>query len=132
MSNEYKDWKNDIQVTINGITYELKLLPDGWVNSFVPNFRRELADTLGPYVEDFEILQIKEKYGIMRCHWCWKDRDYDDDEISDLNELSKEIDNIVNKYEKISAKTCVVCGNPATKMTTGWIMPVCDTHEHLF
>ena len=33
---------------------------------------------------------------------------------------------IVRKYEQISAKTCVVCGKPATKMSTGWISPYCD------
>ena len=23
-------------------------------------------------------------------------------------------------------KTCIVCGKPATKMSTGWISPYCD------
>lgn len=126
MSNEYKDWKNDIQVTINNTTYELKLLPDGWANSFVPNLRRELVDALGSYVEDFHVRQIKEKYGIMRFYWCWKDRDYNDDETKDIRELTKEINDIISKYEKISEKTCAICGKEATKITTGWIIPVCD------
>ena len=131
MGNEFKAWKNDIQITLNNTTYELKLLPDGWVCSFVPNLRRELADALGFYVDDFAVLQIKEKYGMMRLYWCWKDRDYTADEKHDLSVISKEINTIVEKYEQISTHTCVVCGKEATKMTTGWIMPVCDEHEHL-
>ena len=33
---------------------------------------------------------------------------------------------IIDKYTQISYKTCVVCGKPATKMSTGWISPYCD------
>ena len=68
---------------------------------------------------------------MMRLYWCWKDRDYTADEKHDLSVISKEINTIVEKYEQISTHTCVVCGKEATKMTTGWIMPVCDEHEHL-
>lgn len=126
MSNEYKDWKNDIQVIINGITYELKLLPDGWVKAFISDLRKELADAIGSYANDFEVFQIKEKYGVMRLYWGWKDRDYTSEEEIDLDDITTEVDEIISKYEKISKNTCVVCGKPATKMTTGWIMPVCD------
>lgn len=126
MSNEYKDWKNDIQVIINGITYELKLLPDGWVKAFISDLRKELADAIGSYANDFEVFQIKEKYGVMRLYWGWKDRDYTSEEEIDLKNITTEVDEIISKYEKISKNTCVVCGKPATKMTTGWIMPVCD------
>lgn len=126
MSNEYKDWKNDIRVTMNGITYELKLLPDGWVKAFISDLRKELSDAVGSYVNDFEVFQIKEKYGVMRLYWGWKDRDYTSEEELDLKNITTEVDKIISKYEKISKNTCVVCGKPATKMTTGFIMPMCD------
>ena len=61
----------------------------------------------------YRIFQIKEKWGYL--HW------YD----SGYPNNSKVYD-IVRKYEQISAKTCVVCGKPATKMSTGWISPYCD------
>ena len=35
---------------------------------------------------------------------------------------------IVDKYEVLSTHTCVECGKPATKMSTGWICPYCDEH----
>ena len=34
---------------------------------------------------------------------------------------------IIPKYERLSARTCIRCGNPATKASTGWINPYCDT-----
>lgn len=126
MSNEYKDWKNDIQVILNGITYELKLLPDGWVKAFISDLRKELADAIGSYADDFEVFQIKEKYGVMRLYWGWKDRDYTSEEEIDLENITTDVDEIISKYEKISKNTCAVCGKPATKMTTGLIIPVCD------
>ena len=33
----------------------------------------------------------------------------------------------LDKYEELSFKTCIFCGEPATQMTTGWILPVCDS-----
>lgn len=33
---------------------------------------------------------------------------------------------LIRKYEDLSYKTCCVCGAPATKMSTGWISPFCD------
>ena len=131
MDDEYRDRNNDIQIVINGATYELELLPDGWVDSFVSNLRKELAETIGSYAEYFKVLQIKEKYGMLRFYWGWADKNYDNNEVNDLNRLTNEVEEIIRKYEKISAKTCVVCGKSATKMTTGWIMPVCAEHEYL-
>lgn len=131
MSNEYKDWSNDIIETLNDKMWETEFLPDGWVDTFVVDLKKELADTLGSYVYDFTVLQIKEKYGALRMYWHWVDRDYTDDEAKDLNTLCSEIEMIISKYEQISEKTCVVCGGTATKFTTGWVLPVCEKHEHL-
>lgn len=45
------------------------------------------------------------------------------------------IQDIISKYEKISARTCIECGKPATKISLGWISPWCDDcsskiHDH--
>ena len=32
----------------------------------------------------------------------------------------------LDKYETLSENTCIKCGEKATHMTTGWIMPLCD------
>ena len=33
---------------------------------------------------------------------------------------------LIRKYEDLSYKTCCVCGAPATKISIGWICPFCD------
>jgi hypothetical protein len=33
---------------------------------------------------------------------------------------------IINKYEKLSKTICLICGEPATKETSGFIFFVCD------
>lgn len=131
MSNEYKDWHNDIISELNTRMREADFLPDGWTDTFIPKMKKELADVLGSYVYDFDVLQIKDKYGMMRFYWSWADRDYNEAEDHDKSELTNKVNKIINKYEVISANTCMVCGKTAIKMTSGWIMPVCAEHEHL-
>ena len=60
-----------------------------------------------------ELLEIKEKFGGLR----WYD-----------NVSTKKVSEIINKYEYISMKTCIVCGEPATYISNGWISPYCDKH----
>lgn len=33
---------------------------------------------------------------------------------------------IIPKYSKLSQRTCIKCGKPATKISLGWISPWCD------
>lgn len=40
--------------------------------------------------------------------------------------ISDEYDTLIQKYEDLSYKTCCICGAPATKMSMGWISPFCD------
>ena len=131
MSNEYKDWYNENLTALNAKMWEADFLPEGWTDTFIPEMKRELANVLGSYIDDFTVFQIKDKYGSLRVYWSWADRNYTNDEAKDIGILTTDIKAIIRKYEKISEKTCVVCGKEATKMTDGWIMPVCDTHEYL-
>lgn len=126
MSNEYKDWHNDIVTALNAKMWEADFLPEGWTDTFIPEMKKELANTLGDYVYDFTVFQIKEKYGAMRIYWSWADRKYNSNEVIDLTEISEEVEAIINKYSMISEKTCVICGKEATNTTTGWVMPMCD------
>ena len=57
---------------------------------------------------DYHILEIKEKYGQLR----WYD--------------TGGVDEITEKYLKISERICVECGKPATRQSTHWICPYCD------
>lgn len=87
-------------------------IPSGWRNSFIMDMLKEIKAQLKKEnaLNEYSVIQTKEKYGSLR----WYDNG------------SKEIADIVKKYEEISEKTCCVCGAPATKISTGWICPFCD------
>ena len=92
-------------------------IPEGWWTAF----GKQMCDDIEAYVKklpsgarkDFEILDVKEKYGTLRIYTNW---------------YTKEFEAIKKKYEDLSIYTCCVCGAPATKISTGWICPYCDDH----
>jgi hypothetical protein len=126
MSNEYKDYKRDMLITLLAKMHEVSYLYEGWCKTFVPDMISELCDALGPYVEDFEVGQIKEKYGSLTVYWGWKQRDYTDEENKDRKELDDAIKSIIAKYRKISEHTCIKCGGKATFFSSHWVVPYCD------
>lgn len=62
----------------------------------------------------YRIQQIKEKYASLRWY-----------AYGDTEDTLK----IINKYENISMKTCIVCGKAATYRSIGWICPFCEEHK---
>lgn len=125
MSNEWKDYQNDLRAIFNDKMYEVDFLYDGW-QKFVPQMMDELFNALGPYIEDFEVRQIKEKYGSLTIYWGWRHRDYTDEENKDRKEIDNAVKNIIEKYRKISDHTCVNCGGRATFLSNHWVIPWCD------
>ena len=91
-------------------------MKDGWRKAFGEQMCEELRTALikGNYLEQYRVVQIKEKFGALR----WYDNGIP------LN-ISEEIYDIIRKYEDISSRTCVVCGKPAEYITTGWVCPFC-------
>lgn len=92
---------------------ELDEMPDGWRIAFGEDLCRELKEELerAGALDSYRITQIKEKFGSLR----WYD-----------NGNTKAGYNIISKYEAISERTCICCGKPATRISTGWISPFCD------
>lgn len=90
-------------------------IPSGWRKSFGIQFYKELKHALkeaGSNVyKNYRIHDVKEKFGTLR-HYDYRG--------------TRDTDKIVNKYEYISAYTCINCGKLATVRTTGWICPYCD------
>lgn len=89
-------------------------MPAGWVKAFGEQMCEEIKQALKEDnidINEWRIDQLKEKFGAMRLY---------------PNIYGKALDAVINKYEKISAKTCCRCGKPATKISTGWILPWCD------
>lgn len=68
---------------------------------------------IGQPIEQVKVAQIKEKFGGLRFYFDGGD-DY--------------IDGMVAMAESWAQNTCEMCGDRATKQTTGWIKNVCDVH----
>lgn len=126
MSNEYKDYMADLRELFDEKMREVNFLYEGWCNSFVPAMMDEMFAALGNYVEDFEVYQIKEKFSSLTIYKGWRDREYTEEEFKDLESITSELDNIIDKYKKISEHTCVQCGNKATFLSDYWVIPWCD------
>ena len=92
---------------------ELDAMETGWRKAFGIQMCKEIRTQLikDHYLFKYRIFQIKEKYGTLR----WYDAG-----------SSKEIQDIISKYEDISWDTCIMCGKPSTKISSGWISPYCD------
>ena len=126
MSNEYKDWKADLREIFEGKVKDLNFLYDGWVNSFIPQMKDELFDLLGSYVEQFNVLQIKEKFGELIMYWNFDLEGFKDEYVGDVEELYEQIENLLHKYAELSSKTCIVCGELGHMRDGYWITPWCD------
>ena len=85
---------------------------DGWKDLFLrmcEEIREPLIKT--NYLNNFRFSQIKEKWGRL-CVYNFG--------------APKEVYDIINKYEILSAHTCIRCGTLATKISQSWICPYCD------
>lgn len=94
---------------------ELDFMPEGWRKAFGIKMCDEIKKELKKYkfLHKYRIAQIKEKYGSLR----WYD-------FGAPN--NSKIQEIIDKYEVISEKTCIDCGKPAKYRTNGWISPYCE------
>ena len=106
-------WTDEIPKDFDYSYTELDAMPDGWRKAFGLQMCEELKQELIKInkMDEFRIAQIKEKFGELRFYTNW---------------VTDEIEAIINKYTKLSRKTCINCGKPATVITTGWISPFCN------
>lgn len=95
-------------------------MPEGWRIAFGKEICDELKQALIDYdnkngtdmLHNYRIHQIKEKYGSLR----WYD-----------NGVTPEMSVIISKYEMMSEKICIICGEKAVYSTKGWISPYCES-----
>ena len=85
-------------------------LPSGWTE-----LGRKMIEECEAVYSDFEIIDLKEKFGAICCYCGGVPEEFADKVFS-----------IIKKYEVMSAHTCCKCGRPAVKFSTGWILPWCD------
>ena len=84
----------------------LELIPPGWVE-----LARKMLDEISEINPSYKVEDMKEKWGTLRVYG------WDEDEPTY---------EIIRKYEQMSARTCCICGTPAVKISTGYILPFCD------
>lgn len=107
----------------------LEDIPSGWVDAFGEQMCEELMEALGDYVDDFIIIQLKEKYGEMRLYYSWSDDIFFNEENAEqISIMQDKISNILAKYAELSSCTCIECGEEANYSSTGWICPYCEEH----
>ena len=101
---------------IENYNYEFTYLddmPQGWRAAFGGQMCNEITEFLKAhdFLYQYRVVQIKEKFGELR----WYDNGGPDG-----------LYDIIGKYEILSGKTCICCGDVATKYSTGWISPYCE------
>ena len=93
---------------------ELDNMRIGWRKAFGDIWCEEIQKILkkNNFVHDFRIVQLKEKYGQLRCY---------------TNGHPKELDDLIWCFETISEYVCVRCGKLDTPIINnyGWYIPVC-------
>lgn len=87
-------------------------IPIGWRKAFGIQLCKEIKSALKrSNCKIFVITDVKEKFGSIRIYFYGG---------------TKEIHDIINKYDYISFHTCIECGRIATKRSKGYILPYCD------
>lgn len=102
-------------ISNDGKYTELDLMPKGWRKAFGEQLCRALKEALieDDDLESWHIVQMKEKYGMLRIE-------------DNGTKTGSRVPDILDKYERLSERTCIECGKPATQITLGWISPYCD------
>ena len=92
----------------------LDWMPAGWKKKFGVKMCKDIMKSLesNRCVDRFQIEDIKEKYGELRVYT-----------YGSTMEIEGKI---LPKYTGISQRICGICGEPATKISIGWIFPLCD------
>lgn len=82
-------------------------IPQGWEVLY----SQMMEDIAALGFEDFKWLQVKEKYGEMRCY---------------TMEDHEEVADIITKYEVMASFICAKCGKPAVVRARGYMLPYCE------
>ena len=82
---------------------------------------KDMEALLNEIDPDFELLQVKEKFGGLRYYAHTRDR-------GDANE---EFQEVLRRAESESERTCEVCGMPGENHpgTFGWLKTLCPEHQ---
>ena len=109
------DWSGEIIEDYDYTSTYLDDIPVGWKIAFGEMMCEEIKQELirCNYLDEFRIIQAKEKFGGLRI--------YTNGEPVDCK-----VQQIIDKYSTLSENICVICGKPDVPITNnGWISPYC-------
>ena len=109
------DWSGEIVKDYDYTSTYLDDIPVGWKIAFGEMMCEEIKQELirCNYLNEFRIVQAKEKFGGLRI--------YTNGEPVDCK-----VQQIIDKYSALSENICVICGKPDVPITNnGWISPYC-------
>ena len=109
------DWSGEIIEDYDYISTYLDDIPVGWKKAFGEMMCEEIKQELTRcnYLNEFRIVQAKEKFGGLRI--------YTNGEPVDCK-----VQQIIDKYSTLSENICIICGKPDVPITNnGWISPYC-------
>lgn len=109
---EYKDLIQKYPQQFKDIhSYTYAIFPIGWMSLVI-----ELIDKCIAINPNFEIVQIKEKFGGLRFY---------------INGRNPDIEPIIHEYEGKCYHTCIKCGKPGDIKygSKAWISPYCEQHR---
>lgn len=153
MSNEYKDWLNDLspeqranydicmkypiliperylyEVFTGDYDYSFccyNEIPEGWRKAFGEDWACEVQQAVDNYYAELKNIRGDEPID-----------EFDELHILQLKEkygvftqyftkYTPELRKVIKKYQDLSEKTCIHCGKPAKYRTTDWISPWCE------
>lgn len=108
-------WTDEADEDYDYTWTELDDFPEGWRKAFGEEMLEDLREDLirVNYLDEFRIMEIKEKYGTLRFY------------IGGVPAGSHAND-IIDKYEHISSHTCICCGKvDVPVLDDGWVSPYC-------
>ena len=95
-------------------------VPTGWKRAFGKIMLEEYREVLirHNYLDQFQWIQVKEKYGTLRLY---------------SNAAPREVSDLESKYDHISGYFCIECGRMNVPvLTEGWVEPLCEVCYKVF
>ena len=109
------DWSGKIIEDYDYTSTYLDDIPVGWKIAFGEMMCEEIKQELVRcnYLDEFRIIQAKEKFGGLRIY-------------TNGEPIDCKVQQIIDKYSTLSENICVICGKPDVPITNnGWISPYC-------
>lgn len=109
------DWSGEIIEDYDYTSTYLDDIPVGWKIAFGEMMCEEIKQELirCNYLDEFRIIQAKEKFGGLRIY-------------TNGTPIDCKVQEIIDKYSTLSENICIICGKPDVPITNnGWISPYC-------